>query len=110
MENKKNKKNYFSFLLSISFIIFIVLYLAQLNGSEDYTNYNKMQITKEAMEQFEKDVSEGKNIEIKDYLEYTYTDYSNGISNLGIKTGEIIEKVVIDGLGKTIKIFEALFT
>ena len=106
----KKKKNYFVFLISISFIVFLVLYFAQQNGYYDYTNYNKMQITKEAMERFEKDVSEGKNIEIEDYLEFTYKDYSNGISNLGIKTGSIIENIIIDGLGKTIEIFKVLFT
>lgn len=108
--DKKKKKNYFGILIGISFIVFLVLYFAQLNGYYDYTNYNKMQITKEAMEQFEKDVSEGKNIEIEDYLEFTYTDYSNGMSNLGIKTGTFIEKLMVDGIGETIKIFKILFT
>lgn len=108
--DKKKKKNYFRILISLSFIVFLVLYFAQLNGYYDYTNYNKMQVTKKAMEQFEKDVSEGKNIEIDDYLEFTYRDYSNGIAKLGIKTGTFIEKLMVDGIGETIKIFKILFT
>lgn len=106
----KAKRNYLKIVVTILFVAFIALYFACKNGYYDYNQYNKMNITKEAMERFEKDVSEGKNIEIKDYLETTYRDYSNNVSKLGLKAGEVVEKIMNKGIGKTVKFLEALFT
>ncbi len=105
----KKKTNYLFIFTIILFLIFISLYLSQINGYYEYKNYSKMTLTKEAMEQFENDVDEGKNVIFTDYLDNTYVDYSNNMSNLGNKTSEIIEYIFKKGLKKSYKIISALF-
>ena len=68
-----------------------------------------MSITKEAMERFEHDVEEGKDITISDYLD-TVKDYSNKVSNLGYKTSNIVEEFMSKGIKNTFKVLASLFT
>ena len=104
------KKNHFKTLLIFLFIVFIVLYFAKQNGYYDYTEYNKMKVTENAIKRFEEDVLEGKEIDPENYLETRYKDYSNNMSKLGLKTGQLIENIMTKGISGTVKIIEALFT
>lgn len=106
---KKKKRNYFLIVLSLFFASYLALLFAYSNGYYEYKSYNKMIVTKEAMERFEEDVKDGKNIEINEYITDTYKDYSSTFSKLGAKTGEFLEDVFTDGLGKTVKVLSKLF-
>ena len=108
MEIRKRSFNFFSLIL-IFFIIFIALYFTQITDLYEYNQYNKMSITKEAMERFESDVSSGKDITISDYLNPTY-DYSNDISSLGYKTSSTLNRIMNGGLRKAFKVILSLFT
>ncbi len=72
-------------------LLFIGLYISQISGYYEYTNSKKNVLTEEAIQRFEKDVKEGKNIEAKNYLE-EQKNYNNKASRLGIKVSNIIEK------------------
>lgn len=61
------------------------------------------------MERFEKDLEEGKDITIEEYITEKKT-YNNKVSDLGIKTGEVTEKLVVDGLGSIFKVISKLVT
>lgn len=107
-ENNKKIKA-LPLIIIVFFIIFISLYFTQLTDLYEYGQYNKMSMTKEAMEKFEKDISEGKNIEIENYLD-TVKDYSNSLSKLGNKTSSFFENIMGDGIKRTFKVIGSLFS
>lgn len=108
MEIKK-KKNLGVIILILLFIMFMSLYFTQVTDLYEYGQYNKMIMTKEAMERFEEDIASGKDIEIGEYLS-VYEDYTNGVSDLGNKTSLFIEKIMGSGIKKAFKIISVLFT
>lgn len=107
---KKKKRNPVLTILIILFGVYLAFYYAFLNGYYEYKEYNKMIITEEAMKKFENDIKEGKDISINKYITTDYKDYSNNISNLGLKTGEFLENAVNKGLGGFFKVVGKLFT
>lgn len=90
------------------FIIIIILFLSLYFSK--YTNeyyVNKNVITEEAMERFENDLKTGKEIDAKNYLPEE-KDYSNRISDLGLKTSNLIEKAFKKALKYSMKCLEYL--
>ena len=67
-------------------------YLAE-NG-EFSIEANPETLTEEKIKEFEKDVAEGKNVNIKDYIENESKDYSNKITNFGDDVSELINDSV----------------
>ena len=88
---KKKKKNKLFITLIVLFGIYIALYSASMSGYYSYKEYDKMQLTKEAMEKFEKDVKNGKKIDAKDYIEEE-KNYNNLLSKTSITFSNTIEK------------------
>lgn len=84
----------FKHVLTFLFIIFIALYISQSTGYYEYEQYKKVALTNEQIEQFEKDVKEGKSVDVKDYVEETKKDYGNKVSNAGLQISKKIEKYV----------------
>ena len=86
---------------SLLVIMFLSVYFSRFNSSY-YENKNIL--TEEAIIQFEKDVKEGKNINVSTYLKEE-KDYSNKASSIAMKTSNFIES----GFKKTLKLlFKAL--
>ncbi len=108
MENKKNK-SIFPVIMTLFFIVFMALYLTRITDIYKYNQHSKMSITKEAMERFEKDIENGKDISIEDYI-VPVKDYSNTISKLGNKTSNIVEEFMAKGIKRTFKVLASLFT
>jgi len=88
----------------------MALYYMAETGYYEYQEYNKMIVTEEAMKRFENDVSAGKDISLEEYVTSNYKDYSNKVSNLGLKTGESIENFITEGLGGFFKVVSKLVT
>ncbi len=109
-EVKKKKANPVLIFIIIMFIVFISLYFAGITNLYQYGQYNKMTITKEAMEKFESDVDSGKNIKIEDYLDTTTKDYTTPISKLGNKTSKMVETFMTKGIKETFRVISVLFT
>ena len=63
----------------------------------------------EAIKEFEKDISEGKNVKLENYIKTEKIDYSNMISDTGYNVGILIEKFMNKGIKKTVKILSSLF-
>lgn len=108
MESKK-EKNYITVISLIFFIIFIILYISKEAGYYEYKSYQKTILTEEAIKRFEKDISEGKDVNINEYVEVEYKDYSNKFTVLGSKLGEVAESVIGDKLTDGLKILGRLF-
>ena len=98
----------FWIVLAILFAIFLTLYISQTTCYYDFDQYKKDELTKEKIEQFEKDVQEGKEIKIENYVSNIKTDYSNNASKAGIKLSNTIKKYVKIGVEGTLKILGAL--
>ena len=65
--------------------------------------------TRQAVKEFEKDISEGKNVKLENYIKTEKVDYSNPVSDTGYNTGLLIEKFMNKGIKKTVKILSSLF-
>ncbi len=109
-EPVKKKLNVQLLILIIFFIIFIALYFTQLTDLYEYSQYNKMSITKEAMEKFENDIASGKNVVIEDYIDIKEKNYTNNLSKLGNKTSNFFENFMTKGIKRTFKIIGAFFS
>ena len=103
-------KNYklLKLICLIIFIAFIFTYVINYSGYYEYTLYNKKNLTNEQIKIFEKNIKEGKTIDINSYLQNTNTDYSNTLTNAttkaSIKLNEYLKKL----LTNTIHILEKL--
>jgi len=87
-------ENIFKTFLIVLFIIFISLYISQSSGYYEYEQYKKVELTKDQIKQFEKDIKDGKKIDVKDYIGETKKEYGNKVSNAGLKISETIEEYV----------------
>ncbi len=89
--NDMKGKNIFRLVFLVLIILFIALYLTQLTGYYEFQESKKSSLTKDAIERFEKDVKEGREIVAKNYL-VEEKNYQNKASSLGMKVSGLIEK------------------
>lgn len=87
------------------FVCFLVLYIVGLTGYFDYKQHEKMVLTKENMEIFEQDIKEGKEVDLKNYVNEEEYDYNNAVSRLGMDLSNNIEKYAKIVLGSVFKAF-----
>jgi hypothetical protein len=111
MEGKK-KTNFkrFKFIFYLLVIIFVCLYFAGKTGYYENKISSSSRLTKEAILEFEKDVAEGKAVDLKDYVKQDNNDYKNAYSNLGYKVSESIDTILTDGVSYVVKILKTLFS
>lgn len=100
MKEEKYKKvnNVFKFLFFFFLIAFITVYLSHATGYYDYELHKKVTLTEEKIKQFEQDVADGKNIDLKEYIEHTDKNYKTKTSRLGSRISENIEAGVKKGI------------
>ena len=105
MEEKK-KKHIFLKIILILFLIYFTLYIMDNLGYYNIASKNKI-ITEEKMKEFERDVKNGKSIDIKEYVR-DETNYKNSYSNLGYQSSIFIDATLNKGfknIGKILKKF-----
>ena len=102
--NKSKKTNKGLAFLGILFLLYLIVLYSNSKGYYEYKEYNKMNLTKEAMERFEEDVKNGKELSANEYIDNIYKDYSNIITKAGVKVGEESKKIMTGGFTKLIKI------
>ena len=106
----KRKKNWFLRLISILFIIFISLFIANKNGFYESKVKKETVLTNEKIKEFEKDLNEGKVVNINNYFVQDKKDYSNKINRAGEKLSYSINELLIHGFKDIWQIFKVLFT
>lgn len=94
--------NIIKVILVVIIILFLSLYFSNYNN--DYYQ-SKTYLTEEAIKEYEKDLKEGKNITIKNYIPKE-KDYNNKVSELGIKTSNFIDKMINKSLKYLAKYLE----
>ena len=85
-------KKIFHGVIWLLFFSFLVLYFAQAGGYYEDLNNKKTYLTNEKIKQFEKDVSEGKDIKVENYVVNLRKDYNNRISSFGLFTSKVFAK------------------
>lgn len=103
-----NYKRIFNMTVFCLFVTFLAIYGASVTGYYEYENQKEAQFTEESMRQFEKDLSEGKNVNLKDYLKTSTKNYDNKITDLGSTLSNIVCDGIVSGLEGTFKIVEKL--
>lgn len=106
MEEKK-KKNIFLKVLLFLFIIYFSLYLMDNLGYYNVHSKNTI-LTEEMIVEFENDVKNGKEIDIKEYTKDN-GDYINSYSNFGYIISNAIDKFFNEGLDEFGDFLEKLF-
>ena len=107
MNHEKTNK-FFKYILLISFIIFSALYISQAVGYFDYKNRKKVSLTNQQIKKFEKDVKNGKNIDIKKYIDENTNNYQNKLSKAGLSISTTIEKIIQKIINETFKVLSKL--
>lgn len=92
----KKKNNWFKKIMIVLIIIFLGLYIASVSGYYEARVSNKVALTDEAIKNFEKDVLEGKTVDINTYIQNEDIDYSNKFT----KAGENVAQAIIDIITK----------
>ena len=104
---EKKKKNWFLTVLGIIFVIYIGLYVMDSLGYYNIAAKNKV-ITEEKLQEFESDVKNGKEIDLKEYVRDT-TNYKNVYSNIGYSISVGIDNILNKGLSNVGKVLKKLF-
>lgn len=107
---KENKFHWFWRTVFLLFLVYVALFISVENGYYEKQNAKKAILTEEKIAEFEEDVKNNKEIDIKDYLEEEHQDYSSLTSKVGVKFSEGMQKIMTKGIDGTIDIFKKLFT
>ncbi len=98
----------FYIILSILFIIFLIIFISTNSGYYEYKNNQKTIFTEEKIKEFEKDIKEGKNIKINNYLKDNSKNYSNRLTDIGDGISDLINDSVNFILKGGFKIIEKM--
>ena len=110
MEEKKKSNLKFKIIMYFLVILFSLLYFTGQTGYYENKISKSTKLTKDAILEFEKDVRDGKAVDIKDYIDSNNKNYQNKYSKLGYTISETIDITLNDGVGYIVKILQALFS
>ncbi len=105
----KKKKNFLNYLIIFLFIIYMFLFVASKNGYITNEKRSNIYFTNEQIEKFEKDIEEGKDVDIETYVKEK-KDYTNTFSNLGYNVSNGIVYIVNNSLKEIFSFVLKLFT
>lgn len=75
-------KKIIKLIIIITIIIFIAAYLVSSSGYYEYTMQQRSIITNEKIKEFEEDIKNNENIDLKEYLEQEQIDYTNKFTTI----------------------------
>lgn len=107
---KKKNTNWFFKTLTVLFLIFISLYIALESGYYEAKVAKKTAMTEESIKRFEKDIKEGKAIDLESYTYEEHPDYSNNTTDAAIFIGTKVENFMSSGINDLFNIVKSLFT
>ncbi|MDD2207845.1 MAG: hypothetical protein PHG03_02130 [Bacilli bacterium] len=109
METKK-KPSKFKYIFYFLLILFISVYVSGKTGYYETNIKKNTALTSEAIFNFEKDIADGKAVDIQDYINAEVPDYRNVYSKVGDKISKAVDLVLNEGVGKVSRFLKALFT
>lgn len=91
-------KSLIKLFLLVTIIIFIASYLVSYSGYYEYTMQQKTIITNEKIKEFEQDIKDNQDIDLKEYLSKDEIDYSNKFTtlvyNISENSNELARKLI----------------
>lgn len=99
-------KNIARIIIGTLFVLFIALYFTQTTGYYEFEQRKRATLTEEQIAKFEQDVKDGKEIDMKDYVNVGRKNYDNKISNLSLSLSQKIEDTFNSGMEKLFKALE----
>ena len=92
----KNKS--FKLIIIIIILIYVSAYYVANSGYYEYHLQEKTFLTNQKIKEFEEDVKNNENIDVKDYLIYEEVDYTNKFTNFVYKINdngnELAKKII----------------
>lgn len=85
-------------ILFIITFAFVVSYIIYETGYYEYKLQRKTVLTKEQIEQFEKDVKEGKDVTLNEYMIDSEIDYSTKLTDTTVKISSKVNKYFKNGV------------
>ena len=107
MEKKNN--NVVLKIISILFIIFMGLFIANTSGYYESQIHDRMIVTEQGIKEFEDTIKRGDEIDIESFINNTREDYSSKMSNLGDRLTGSLEGFVDEGAKILTGILKSLF-
>jgi len=105
---KKNNNPVLKILFGL-FIIFMVLYIANMSGYYESKIRDRVTITEEGIKEFEEKVKNGDKIDVSSFLNTDRVDYTSSMSNLGEYVTNGIENVISTSFDVFKNIINSLF-
>ena len=87
------KHNFFKTLFILVFLLFLALFIASKTGYYEKSVKDKTYLINKKLKEFEKDISEGKNVDAKDYFpkEVYYSNvFTKSANNISNKIGLVV--------------------
>lgn len=110
MENNNKLNKNLKRLFTLILLIFIFLYVFNKTGYYDANVSKKTILTKEAIIKFEKDLNEGKDVSIENYIDTSVNNYNNIYSSIGLKISDSIDYLFNEGSIYILKLIKTLFS
>jgi hypothetical protein len=107
---KKPNYSWFWLILGGFFLTFLAFYIAYSSGYYEAKVQKKATITQEKITEFEQDVKDGKEIDLKEYVNNDYIDYSSPVSKLGNKLASGIDMFMDGGVTDFFNFLGTMFT
>ena len=108
MDKKPN--NRFKIIFYIILLTFCMVYFSGKTGYYETNLQKNTLLTSDAIKDFEKDIADGKAVDIKDYINAEVPDYRNIYSKTGDKISKTVDMILNEGVGKVSRFLKALFT
>ena len=107
-KNKKINKRFKIIIYGI-IVFFIFIYVGAITGYYESHVRRDTMLTAEALLEFERDIAEGRPVDIRNYLESNVNDFRNQSSRAGYNISNGINSVLTEGLAGAIDFFRMLF-
>lgn len=91
-------------IIGFIFISFFITVILSVSGYYETELQKKTALTNEAILRFEKDLEDGKEIDINSYIDINKKNYDNNFTKTGRFISKKIEKIITTGIKQSLKI------
>ncbi len=109
MKNNKKQWIWFRRILILLFIIFLINYFSVQTGYYQNKIYERTVLTEEGKREFENDIQNGLELDVRDYITDEYVDTTNGFDKVGRKLGEEVDDFINHKVVKIMNFFSKFF-
>lgn len=109
-KNKKSILNKIFWRIFLALLFgFMALYISISSGYYEFQEHKQVALTNEKIKEFEEDIKNGKNINIKDYIDEKEVSFENTLSDTGVFLSEKVENILENGLDSTFNFLSSVF-